>query len=111
MTKNQIKKVQEYFKKKLLNGEYDVVSKREHVWVVTIDHDYKFPIFISTHNTASQFNTVNNESFMNLQLTGEEEDRLSSLMFEQYSVWDKEVLRKERLAKYEELKAEFETAQ
>jgi hypothetical protein len=70
--KTKIKEVQNYFKSKLINGDFEV-SEGNYSWIrVIVDKDYTFTVYIpSIHEMCSQFNPTG-EDFMVLDISDDE---------------------------------------
>jgi hypothetical protein len=100
---NKIKEIREYFTNIIVNGEYKVTEKTEHVWTILIDESFVFTLWIASG--AFWLRTYEN-SLMHLDFTKEEKQ----------VIWDKielEVYVAQKSAKLElieKLKLEIENS-
>ena len=107
--KEKIQEVQRYFKDKLLNADFEVISCDAYYLKVLIDGEYKFNIWLSSGPVYR--NVISGgaqKSFMNLHLTSEDKEELFNvtepIVFELYKKQEQEAERK----RYLELKNKFE---
>ena len=71
--KNQIKEVQDYFKKKLLSGDFEIVKFNNLTATISIDAECEFE-FWATNSFSAKANAQYQRqfNFMDLQITEEE---------------------------------------
>jgi len=107
--KTKIKEVQDYFKGKILNGEFETVEQSQHQFKVKIDKEYYFVIWIG--NSYKYPDTVKisdvSHSFMNISFTDEESIKLHNLLKDRIQKYRSETLIKEKEAELKKLKEEL----
>ena len=48
--KDQIKQVHDYFRDKIVNGDYEIIKLEQHTADILIDGEYKFTLWIANGN-------------------------------------------------------------
>lgn len=75
----QIKEVQEYFKAKILDKDFEIKSIDEYIMTITIDGNYDFKIWLGNFdNQALRF--IIDDSFMTIELNDAECTYLHNLI-------------------------------
>ena len=108
--KEKIKEVQDYFKKKLLSGQFKVTEISEHLLHITIDGNYTFCIWVGNPNlpnTRDQHSTDCDNNFIHLNLNQKERITLHSRTKKIVSKYRKDVLVKEKRNKIKKLEREL----
>ena len=82
--KEKIQEVQSYFKEKLLRGEFDIIERGQYTYIVSIDEEYNFSIWMENDAKNRKLNTIANLSFMMLDITDEDAIELDSLLVSDY---------------------------
>ena len=107
MKKEAIIAVQEYFKEKLLNGEFEFIEFSEHITTVAIDQDYIFLLW--TANGSKHLKIYENRiSTMNLAFTEIEQKIIWGRLEKTLTDWRNGDLRSQKLEIYNRLKKELE---
>lgn len=78
--RKKIKEVQDYFKNKLLSGQFKVVKITEHVLSVTVD-EFPFFIWVGNHdipNARDLYSCPGEANFINIELNQKERLKLHS---------------------------------
>lgn len=97
--KEKIKEIQDYFKEKLLKGDYKVTSIEEHTCTVLIDDECTFIIWMANGAEHRKlYNLGITQNFIHFYLTQEESILLDSLLVSDYKKFlvDELVSKKER---------------
>ena len=68
--KNKIKEVQQYFKRKIVSGKYEVTEHGQYSWELKID-DYQFSMWVS-----NGFGYLSIKGFMIIPLTESEQETI-----------------------------------
>ena len=82
--KEIIQEVQSYFKTKLLRGEFDIIERGQYTYIVSIDGEYNFSIWMENDAKNRKLNTFAHLSFMMLDITDEDAIELDSLLVNDY---------------------------
>jgi hypothetical protein len=106
--KNKIKEVHDYFKNKIIEGDYIVFKKTSYVWSIEIDKEFKFYLWISNGSSSLECYEHDN-NFMNIQLSLKERKLAFKDIEKGIKEHDINVLKVARKIKYESLKKEFES--
>lgn len=102
-----IKQVQEYFKEKLLSGDFKIVKVDEYREWIQIDEKYNFCIWM--RNNAKFRRIYESEyNFMHIDLNDEERATLAFLVDKGYADYIKNEAIQKKLEEIERMKAEFE---
>jgi len=99
--KEKIKEVQEYFKAKIMAGDYVVTDVKKDKITLTIDGKYEFPFCIWALTLTSVM--IQSNAFMTIGLTKEEKEELSSRFINVL----KDAEKAEKLAQLEKLQKEL----
>jgi hypothetical protein len=85
----KIKEVQEYFKQKMLKGEFVLGEKVEPTFSdIIIEDRYKFIIWISTtHDTAKVWESVDNHFIKGIKFTDEEQIEFRKIIEPKLASW------------------------
>lgn len=109
--KIKIKQVQDYFKNRLLQGEFEVESISEHVLNVVIDSKYNFGIWIGNYgipNTRDLYVSLGSAiNFMDLNLIQKDRIKLHSATKKIVADYRKNVLLKSKRKELERLQKEL----
>ena len=101
----KIKEVQDYFKNKLLSGEFEVAKISECTIELLVDSEYLFVIWTGNmHLPKYRKNYSNDLSFMDLEFTNEESIELDRILSPIVSKYNKEVLIAQKERELEQLK-------
>jgi len=104
--KEQIERVQDYFKNKLLSNEFVIVKIDQYQIEILIDDHFNFTLWIGNFDipgTVNQ-NTILKQSFMDLKLTDENSEDLHAILYPTIIKHRKEVLLAEKTQELENLK-------
>lgn len=82
--KEKIQEVQNYFKEKLLKGDFKIIEREQYTYIVSIDEEYKFSIWMKNDAKNRKLNTITHLSFMMLDITDEDAIELDSLLVNDY---------------------------
>lgn len=82
--KERIQEVQSYFKEKLLIGEFEIIKREQYTYIVSIDGEYEFSIWMENDAKNRKLNTITHLSFMMLDITDEDAIELDSLLVSDY---------------------------
>jgi len=64
---SKIKEVEEYFKQKIVEGEYKVVDRTQYVVNILVDNKYTFNLWVaSSYQNFEPYNEFDSENFMYL---------------------------------------------
>lgn len=69
-----IKEVHDYFRDKIVNGDYEVVKKEEITWNISID-GYTFLLWVSNGEVYFRTYHENGQNFMDLHFTVEQREK------------------------------------
>ena len=106
--KTKIKEIQDYFKQKLLNSEFDVKIISEHYIELTIDKLYDFTIW--TANLGIQYSCRQYKygfNFLELNLSQENKEDLKNILKPIIVKFKKDLLLVEKTKELELLKSEI----
>lgn len=82
--KEKIQEVQSYFKTKLLRGEFEIVEREAYTYIVSIDEEYEFTIWMKNDPVCRKLYKHSDNNFMHIDLTEEESILLDSLLVSDY---------------------------
>jgi hypothetical protein len=96
--KEKIQEVQNYFKTKLLRGEFEIVKREAYTYIVSIDEEYNFSIWMKNGPENRKLYKHADDNFMHIDLTEEESVLLHNLLVSDYKKFlvDELVNKKER---------------
>ena len=105
--KTKIKEVQEYFKNKLISGDFKIDEVDQYVLKVTIDDEYKFSLWIGNwqFNTTRLYDGYYN--FIMFDLTEEEGIKLKNIISPEVESFWKNVLIERKRKELAELENEI----
>lgn len=104
----KINEVENYFKNKLLNGEYEVVKQTEHVLTVSIDNLYIFNIWIANMQYPESRDLYSGAyNYMHFELTKKEKTKLHNMLKDEVIRYNKDILLAKKLEELEILKKEL----
>jgi len=67
---SKIKEVEEYFKQKIVEGEYKVVDRTQYVVNILVDNKYTFNLWVASgYHNFEPYNEFDSENFMYLRFT------------------------------------------
>jgi hypothetical protein len=106
MTKETILAVQEYFKQKLINGEFEIKEFSQYVIHIVIDKDFDFALWVS--NGSDRLRTYEGEdSFMKLIFNEKEKKSVWKNLDKPLADFKNGDLHSQKLAAYENLRKEL----
>jgi len=105
---NKIQEVYNYFKEKIISGDYIVIEKEKLAWSVIIDGKYKFDLWIGGNWDMFSVGGIFTEAFMTIEFTDDEKKLAWASLEPLLTEWEHLQGLPERKKKYEELKKEFE---
>jgi hypothetical protein len=106
--KEQIKKVQDYFKSKMLSGDFDIMNIDEYKLELIIDNEYKFFLWIGNLDIPKLTKPYSGElSFMDLSLSNEEAIKLNRVLLPTINKFRKETLLSQKTRELESLQKEL----
>ena len=82
--KEKIQEVQSYFKEKLLRGEFDIIEREAYTYIVSIDEEYEFTIWMKNDPVCRKLYKHSDNNFMHIDLTEEESVLLHNLLVSDY---------------------------
>lgn len=101
----KIKEVQDYFKSKILNGEFEVSKITEYKIHLVVDSKFEFVIWAgNTDIPEVRKNTKTELSFMNLELSNNEAIQLDKILKQTIFEFRKNVLIKQKEEELQQLK-------
>lgn len=107
--KNKIKEVQDYFKAKILSGDFTVVKAEDIIVDIIIDGEFKFSIWANKAISFSQWK--HNDNFIELEPFTQEEHKLGFNVFDPIKAEaEAERLKTTKLEEFNKLKSELENA-
>ena len=107
MNVEKIKEVHDYFKNKIINGDYIVTKKTKYTWTVFLDDTYVFTLWICSG--PRNFKCYQSDfNFMDLKFNLKESTKGFKFIEKLIIEHEKNVLKLERKKEYENLKKEFE---
>ncbi len=104
MMEAKIKEVHDYFKGKIINGEYKVVKRGDHVWNLMVDGKYEFRLWIA--NDGYNFSAYDG-SFMPLKLTVKEQLKGWTKIKKLIKEWEQTTQKREKTKQFNKLKKEL----
>jgi len=106
--KTKIKEVHDYFKNKLLLGDFKIIKTEEHTMSVLIDNEYKFTIWIGNlHIPESRKLYDGMYNFMNIKFNVKESLKLNSIIKKPVKQFRETILYNQKLKELENLKKEL----
>lgn len=106
--KTKIKEVQDYFKGKMLSGEFTIIGVEEYTIELLIDDEYKFIIWIGNVDIATSRKPYSGKlSFMDIGLTDDEAIKLNDLLLPAINKFRKETLLEQKWKEFERLQNEL----
>lgn len=106
--KKQIKEVQDYFKTKILNGDYDIESLGQYLMRISID-GHMFHVWIASLDIPQTIGLHEmKQSFIDLDFTREEKLHLQKMLKPIINKHRREKLLKEKEAELDQLKKSLE---
>jgi hypothetical protein len=106
--KKQIKKVQDYFKNKMLSNEFEITKIEEYTLDLIIDSEYKFTIGTGNIDIpTSRRPYIGTLSFMDIELSDEESEILNGLLLPAINRFRKETLLAKKKKELEQLQNEL----
>lgn len=106
--KNQIKKIQDYFKSKMLSQDFEIKEVREHTMKLLIDTEYEFTIWIGNADIPNTRQIHDGTlSFMNIQFTRDESKKLHEILLPAVNKFKKETLLNKKKQELEKLQKEI----
>jgi len=107
--KNQIKKVQDHFKKKLLSKDFEITRVEEYTLELLIDSEYKFIIWTGSVDIPTSRKPYSGKlSFMDIEMTDEDAIKFNELLLPAINKFRKETLLAEKKKELERLQNELE---
>lgn len=106
--KEQIKKVNDYFKSKMLSKDFDIIKVEEYIMEILIDNDYNFVIWIGNlHIPESRKCYSSALSFMDIHFEKEESLKLNELLQPEIIKFRKKELLAKKIKELEQLQKEL----
>lgn len=106
--KKQIKKVQDYFKSKILSNDFEILNVEEYTLELMIDSEYKFIIWIGNIEIPESRKPYSGKlSFMDVNLTDEEAIKFNELLLPVIKKFRKETLLEQKRKELERLQNEL----
>ncbi len=102
----KIKEVQQYFKSKILNHQFSILDTTEFVLKIEIDKQYVFNIWVGNFDIP-HLRYIYEGSFMMLEFNKKESIKIHSILKENYTAFQKDVLFETKKQKFEKLKKEL----
>jgi hypothetical protein len=103
--KEQIERVQDYFKNKLLSNEFVIVKIDQYQIEILIDDHFDFTFWIGNLDLPHSLkNNTLKQSFMDLKLTDKNSEKLHAILYPTIMTYRKEVLLAEKTNELENLK-------
>lgn len=101
----KINEVNQYFKDKLLAGEFTILKMKEHTCKIEIDGQYQFNVWIGNFTTIPDSTRLyeDNYNFMHIELSKEESIQLNSILKPAVLGWRKNILIEQKRAELEQL--------
>lgn len=104
----QIKKVQDYFKTKLLSNDFEITEFTQYLVTVLVDNEYKFTIWIGNTNIPETTKLYDGSyNFMSIPFTGDESKTLSKIIMPRYLKYKQDTLIKQKREELERLENEI----
>lgn len=105
--KEKIQEVQNYFKEKLLKGDFKITERDQFIYIVSIDEDYSFTIWMC-NEPKNRWLYRDAYNFIYIDLTEEESILLHSLLVSDYNEFRGTMLIEQKKKQIEILKNEIE---
>ena len=105
--KKKIQEVQSYFKTKLLRGEFEIVNREAYTYIVSIDGEYEFTIWMKNDPVCRKLYKSADNNFMDINLTEEESILLHNLLVSDYISFIEETLIKSKEESVKKLEIEI----
>ena len=106
--KKQIKKVQDYFKSKMLSNDFEILNVEEYTLELVIDSEYKFIIWTGNTNIPESRKPYSGKlSFMDIGMTNEEAIKFNDLLLPAINKFRKETLLEQKRKELERLQNEL----
>lgn len=103
----KIQEVEQYFRNKLISGDYVVESVDAYIWSVLVDNKYIFHLWVANGEPHCEINNTLNKSYMYLKLSVDDRrklwDNLNPLMVE----YNETTVLDEKRKQFEALKIEL----
>ena len=94
--KTQIKKVQDYFKSKMLSKDFEILNVGEYTLELLIDSEYKFTIWTGNLDIPESRRLYSGDlSFMDVNMTDKEAIKFNELLLPTINKFRKEQKQKE----------------
>lgn len=106
--KEKIKEIQDYFREKLLKGEFEITKRERFTYTVLIDKEYKFEIWMSNGSEHRKLYCSSIGTFMYFDLTKKQALKLHSLLLSDYNQFMKESLIESKKKALEKLQKEID---
>jgi len=106
--KKQIKKVQDYFKNKMLSNDFEIINIEEYTMELLIDSEYKFIIWTGNVDIPKSRKPYSGKlSFMDIGMTDEEATKFDELILPAINKFRKETLLAVKMKELERLQNEL----
>ena len=106
--KKQIKKVQDYFKSKLLSFDFEIKHVSEHIMRIIIDSEYEFTIWIGNPNIPESRKLYRNEfNVIYFELTDDEAKSLHEYLMPAIKEFRKNTLLEQKRRDLKKLEEEI----
>jgi len=106
--KKQIKKVQDYFKNKMLSNDFEITKVEEHLMELLIDSEYKFTIWTGNIDIPTSRKPYSGRlSFMDIDMTDEDAIKFDELLLPAINKFRKETLLAKKTKELELLQNEL----
>lgn len=102
--KEKIKTVEDYFKEKIVTGDFEIIEKEKYTFNVRVDGKYDFIIWVANRTENRKIEVG---SYMIIELTQKEREKLHSVLSEEIRQYEKDVLREDKLAEFKRLQKEL----
>jgi hypothetical protein len=103
--------VQDYFTKKILNNEFEVVRMTNFIIEIKIDNEYNFVFWIGNidiKDTIKQRLEFDYNNFIHLEITDEQSEILHDVFKPRIEEYRSTTLKSEKLAQIEKLQSEID---
>ncbi len=106
--KTKIKEVQNYFKRKMLSGEFVIADVEEYSIDLLIDDEYKFIIWIGNVNIPETRKLHSGRlSFIAIELSDDEAIKLNEILLPAINKFRKQTLLEQKRREFERLQNEL----
>ncbi|MDD4515683.1 hypothetical protein [Massilibacteroides sp.] len=106
--KDKITEIENYFKNKLLSGEFKIISINEYTLELIIDCEYTFNIWIGNYNIPETRKIYKSMiSFMNIELTDTQAKKLHYILSPEIRKYKNEILLEQKKKELEKLQKEI----